>query len=90
MAHPVIDISNLDLPIAQVLRDKLREMLMHEKKVLLAGLDEDTFISQRVDIYLNALEDAMHAGYDELGAREIALTECIHGITGSDGEVLEA
>lgn len=84
------DISNLDFPIAPVIREALSDLPPGRKKEVLDQLTEDEFVSERVDIYLFELEAAMHAGYDELGAKEIALRECLHPIREDDGEVLEA
>lgn len=84
------DISNLDFPVAGIVREALSTRSSETKQKLLDPQTEDEFISSRVDVYLHELEAAMHAGYDELGAKEIALKECLHGITGDDGEVLEA
>ena len=84
------DISNLDFPIAPVIREALSDLPRGRTTEVLGRLTEDEFVSERVDIYLFELEAAMHAGYDELGAKEIALRECLHPIREDDGEVLEA
>lgn len=84
------DISNLDFPIASVIREALTDLTSNQKKEILGQLTEDEFVSARVDIYLSELEAAMLAGYDELGAKEIALRECLHPIREDDGEVFEA
>ncbi len=84
------DISNLDFPIASVIREALSDLPRGRKTTVLGRLTEDEFVSERVDIYLFELEAAMHTGYDELGAKEIALRECLHSIREDDGEVLEA
>lgn len=44
-------------------------------------MTEDEFVSHRVDVYLQSLETAMHNCYDEAGAKEIALKECLAGIS---------
>lgn len=90
MIDPENDISNLDFPIAGIVRESLSSLSIEEKQKLLNSQAEDEFVSHRVDVYLHELEVSMHAGYDELGAKEIALKECLHGITWDDGEVLEA
>ena len=90
MNDPENDISNLDFPIAQVIREELSDLPANKKKELLGSGTENEFISQRVDVYLQELETAMHAGYDELGAKEIALRECLHAMREDDGEVFEA
>ncbi|MEO7991489.1 MAG: hypothetical protein ABI663_18195 [Chryseolinea sp.] len=89
MIDPEKDISNLDLPIAQVIRQALSDLLAAQKKELLLPTSENDFISHRVDIYLQSLETAMHAGFDEVGAKEIALKDCLHDLIQNDGEVLE-
>ncbi len=83
------DISNLYFPIAQVVRQALTDLPETNQVELLKTTTADEFISDRVDVYLQSLEDAMHAGYDESGAKEIALNDCLHGLIQSDGEVLE-
>ncbi|MEX2233512.1 MAG: hypothetical protein WD824_15215 [Cyclobacteriaceae bacterium] len=90
MIDPEKDISNLDFPIAKVIREALSDLPPYLRKELLGSQPENEFISNRVDIYLLELENAMHAGYDELGSKEIALKECLHGLRQSDGEVFEA
>lgn len=90
MINPDKDTSNLDFPVAGIVREALQSLSFEQKQELFNAQAEDEFISTRVDVYLHELEAAMHAGYDELGAKEIALNECLHGITGDDGEVLEA
>lgn len=90
MNDPEKDISNLDFPIAQVIREALSELPADKKKEILGSLTENEFISQCVDVYLQELETAMHAGYDEIGAKEIALRECLHAMREDDGEVFEA
>lgn len=84
------EISNLDFPVANAIRQALSDLSPARKQELLGTEPEDEFISHRVDIYLQSLEVAMHVGYDELGAKETALKDCLHGISGDDGEVLEA
>ena len=90
MINPDKDISNLDFPVAGIVREALHSLSLQQKQELFNTQTEDEFVSSRVDVYLHELEAAMHSGYDELGAKEIALKECLHGITGDDGEVLEA
>jgi hypothetical protein len=90
MIDPEKDISNLDFPVAGVILEALSGLSTEKRQELLNAQPEDDFVSARVDVYLHELEAAMHAGYGELGAKEIALKECLHGITGDDGEVLEA
>jgi hypothetical protein len=90
MVTPENDISNLDFPIANVIKETLSTLSADRLKTILGSLTEDEFISHRADIYLQELESAMHSGYDELGAKEIALRECLHGLTEDDGEFLEA
>ncbi len=71
------EISNLDFPIAKIIREVLHELSSEMRTELLEGKTEDQFISDRVDIYLHELEQAMHQGFDELGAKEIAWKECL-------------
>ncbi len=89
MIDPNKDISNLDFPIAHVLRQALSDLPGEKRDEFLKSTTVDEFISHRVDIYLQSLEAAMHAGYDESGAKEIALNDCLHGLIQDDGEVLE-
>jgi hypothetical protein len=78
-------ISNLDLPVAQVIRGALNDLAAEIRAELLDGLSEDDFISHRVDIYLTEIEAAMHSGLDELGSKEIALQACLAGLTNNHG-----
>lgn len=89
MTNSEKDISNLYFPIANAIKEALSGLSPEKKKELLSSITEDEFISHRVDIYLQELETAMHAGYDESGAKEIALNDCLHGLIQDDGEVLE-
>lgn len=89
MIDPSNDISNIDLPVAQVIGQSLSDLPSALQIALLQSASADEFVSHRVDIYLQSLEDAMQAGYDESGAKEIALKECLHGLIQNDGEVLE-
>lgn len=73
-------IPNLALPIATAIRNEVRDLTSEQKVIVFEGLTEDEFIGHRVDIYLRELEIAMQNGYDELGAKEIALKECLAGI----------
>lgn len=77
------EISNLDFPIAQVVRDALHTLREEERQDVLEGMNEDEFISLRVDTYLAELENAMHVGLDEMESKEIALKECLAGISRS-------
>ncbi len=74
------EISNLDFPVASIIRELLHESPSEIRMELFDGKTEDQFISDRVDIYLQELEQAMHQGIDELGAKEIAWKECLVGI----------
>ena len=74
------EISNLDLPVALVIREALSDLLTEVRKELQGTLTEDEFVSLRVDIYLQEIETAMHNGFDELGAKEVALRECLTGL----------
>jgi hypothetical protein len=78
------EISNLDFPISRVIRATLHDLPEEQQKTILDRMTEDEFVSHRVDIYLEALETAMHNGYDEAGAKEIALKECLAGISEAD------
>ncbi len=89
MIDPNKDISNLDFPIAHVIRQALSDLTNERRAEILKSTTVAEFISPRVDIYLQSLEDAMHAGYDESGAKEIALNDCLHGLIQNDGEVLK-
>lgn len=79
------EISNLDLPIALVIRQALADLPSEDRLELQATQTEAEFISHRVDIYLEAIETAMHNGFDELGAKEIALRECLAGLVQDNG-----
>lgn len=83
------EISNLDLPISKVIREALHDMQSQKQyeslKELLGEMTEDEFVSHRVDIYLTEIEAAMHTGFDELGAKEIALKECLAGLIEDNG-----
>jgi hypothetical protein len=83
------EISNLDLPISKVIREALHDLQSQKQneliKELLGEMTEDEFVSHRVDIYLTEIEAAMHNGFDELGAKEIALKECLAGLIEDNG-----
>ncbi len=79
------EISNLDLPISNVIRDTLNGLVKQKQIEILGAMSEDEFVSHRVDIYLQEIEKAMHNGFDELGSKEIALSECLAGISEDDG-----
>lgn len=77
-------ISNLDFPVSHAIRATLHDLQEEQQKTILDRMTEDEFVSQRVDVYLQSLETAMHNGYDEAGAKEIALKECLAGISEGD------
>ena len=79
------EISNLDLPISNVIRETLNRLSKQRQAEILGAMSEDEFVSHRVDIYLQEIETAMHNGFDELGSKEIALRECLAGISEDDG-----
>ena len=79
------EISNLDLPISNVIRGTLNGLSKQRQVEIIGAMSENEFISHRVDIYLKEIETAMHNGFDELGAKEIALKECLAGISEDDG-----
>jgi hypothetical protein len=79
------EISNLDLPVALVIREALSDLPTEVRKELQGTLTEDEFVSVRVDIYLQEIETAMNNGFDELGAKEIALRECLTGLVHDNG-----
>lgn len=79
------EISNLDLPISNVIRDTLNGLVKQKQLEILGAMSEDEFVSHRVDIYLQEIEKAMHNGFDELGSKEIALGECLAGISEDNG-----
>ncbi|MFZ6011416.1 MAG: hypothetical protein ACOYXT_13795 [Bacteroidota bacterium] len=78
------EISNLDFPVSRVIGAALKDLSEEHRKSILDKMTEGEFISHRVDVYLAALETAMHNGYDEAGAKEIALKECLAGISEAD------
>lgn len=78
------EISNLDFPVSHAIRAALYDLVQEQQKTILGRMTEDEFISHRVDVYIEALETAMHSGYDEAGAKEIALKECLAGISEAD------
>lgn len=78
------EIPNLDFPISYAIHASLHDLTEEQRKTILGRMTEDEFISHRVDVYLEALETAMHSGYDEAGAKEIALKECLDGINEVD------
>ncbi len=80
----MIDIPNLHLPIAAIILTQLNELSPNRKHEVLDGETEENFVSDRVDIFLEELDNALLAGYDEMGAKEIALKACLDGITDSD------
>lgn len=82
----MIDISNTDLPQAQVIRKALEDLPEDTRSALLEKLTVPEFISIRVDIYLEQLEQAMHAGFDELGAKEIAMKEAWGDLIAAHGQ----
>ncbi len=77
----MIDIPNLHLPIAAVILTQLNDLSPNRKHEVLEGQTEEDFVSDRVDIFLEELEFALLAGYDESGAKEIALKVCLEGIS---------
>ncbi|MBS1554144.1 MAG: hypothetical protein JSU09_04395 [Bacteroidetes bacterium] len=77
----MIDIPNLDLPIATVILAQLNELTPNRKHEVLDGQTEDDFVSDRVDIFLEELDCALLVGCDELAAKEIALKACLAGIS---------
>jgi hypothetical protein len=77
----MIDIPNLHLPIAAVILTQLNDLSPNRKHEVLNGQTEDDFVSDRVDIFLEGLDCALLAGYDELGAKELALKACLDGIS---------
>ena len=85
MKEPQDEINNLDFPIANIIREALSALPMDEKREVLETMNEEEFIHHRVDVYLQELESAMHQGLDELGAKEMALSECLAGISTSNG-----
>ena len=78
------EISNLEFPVSRVIREALKDLSEEHRKSILGKMTDDEFISHRVDVYLEALETAMHNGHDEAGAKEIALKECLAGISEVD------
>lgn len=76
----VIDIPNKELPIAQVIRESLTDCPKTIKNEVLAGMSEEEFIDHRVNIFLQSLETALHAGFHPSGAEEIAFQECMAGL----------
>lgn len=89
MIDPAKEIPNLDFPISHVIKEALSDLPKAKQDEFLKSTTVDEFISHRVDVYLQSLEGAMHAGYDESGAKETALNDCLHGLIQDDGEVLE-
>lgn len=79
------EISNLDLPVAQVIREALNDLTPDAQREILGPMSPDDFTSHRVDIFLEEVETAMHNGFDELGAKEIALRECLTGLVQDNG-----
>jgi hypothetical protein len=83
------EISNLDLPISKVIREALHDLQSQKQsellKELLGEMTDDEFVSNRVDFYLTEIEAAMHNGFDEMGAKEIALKECLAGLIEDNG-----
>jgi hypothetical protein len=79
------EISNLDLPISKVIREALHDLQSQKQKELLGEMTVDEFVSHRVDIYLTEIEAAMHNGFDELGAKEIALKHCMARLIEDNG-----
>lgn len=74
------EISNLDFPVATTIRQALHQHNDVAQALLREQMSEDEFVSHRVDIYLQTLEIAMHAGLEEAGAKEIALLESLTGL----------
>lgn len=80
----MIDIPNLQLPVATVIHAQWETLSAARKQQLLEGQTEEDFLSARMDILLEELENALLCGYDELGAKEVALQACLTGITETD------
>jgi hypothetical protein len=79
------EISNLDLPISKVIREAMHDLPAQKQNELFGEITEDEFVSHRVEIYLTEIEAAMHNGFDEMGAKEIALRECLAGLIEDNG-----
>lgn len=77
----MIDISKLNLPLVQTIRAAWQKLPEDERNTLLNKLSEQEFISHRVNIYLEQLQQAMHAGLSEQAAKEIAITEAMRGLS---------
>lgn len=60
MKEPEDEIPNLDFPIATIIRESLMALPPDQKKEVLESMTADEFSIHRVDIYLIALENAMH------------------------------
>lgn len=76
------EISNLDLPFANLIRELLHALPTEKRSTVMGEMSEDEFISDRVDIYLNELSAALHAGLDEIGAIEVAKSESLKDLQG--------
>ncbi len=81
MTKPIIDFSNLDMPVAVIIRDALSSLAQQAKTCILESMSEDEFIEHRVDIYLQQVESAFITGNSTpSGAEEYALDECLAGL----------
>lgn len=78
---PIIDISNLDMPVAAVLRQALTDLPTEMRSEVLEKMSEPEFVHYRVGVYLDEIERALLAGYTPAGAEELALKESMAGLT---------
>ncbi|MBL7840157.1 MAG: hypothetical protein JNJ75_08470 [Cyclobacteriaceae bacterium] len=71
------EIDNLKLPIANRIRLALSDCSEEKKAELFENMNEDEFISYRVDVYLSVLIPAIQSNsYPPTGAEEVAWHEC--------------
>lgn len=78
--NSIIDIPNTETEIGRTIKMLLSDLSDQDRTHLLNGASEDTFITDRVDLYLSELTTALDAGLDELGAKEIARAEAFAGL----------
>lgn len=76
----VIDILNKDLPVAKVIKQALADCSASQRVDVLGNMTEEEFIDHRVNIFLEALETALHERFHPAGAEEIAYQECMSGL----------
>jgi hypothetical protein len=76
-----IDIANSDMPIAEEIRQALKNCPPEELQTVLGDQTENEFVDERVEVYLESIEEAIQSGdYNSAGCIEVATAACLEGI----------